>query len=137
VTRVLIAVESDEGDAGAALELGAMLARERQTRVALLTLAHDPPIGACWSLIPGSLTELRAESIERAHMWCTEVVRRLPREIPVESTVRRGRPHRVVDSMLASGGFGAVVLHGSRMGGRRMRRAARRWRALGIDVYLA
>jgi hypothetical protein len=88
-------------------------------------------------LIPSSLRSLVDQTNTNADRHCREAVRGVALDVPVDYGVLCGRPHAVIDAQLTSGEFVAVVVSGPWTSRRRMRRAARRWRDMGVAVHAA
>jgi hypothetical protein len=88
-------------------------------------------------MIPSSLRSLVDQAAAHADHSCREAVRGVAIDVPVDYSVLRGRPHDVIDAQLASGEFAAVVVSGLWTSRRQMRRAARRWREMGVAVHAA
>jgi hypothetical protein len=88
-------------------------------------------------MIPSSLRSLVEQSAMHADRNCREAVRCVALDVPVDYRVLCGRPHDVIDAQVASGEFAAVVVSGLWTSRRQMRRAARRWRDMGVAVHAA
>jgi hypothetical protein len=137
---VLVAFDADAG-VGGVVHVGDVLARERRARLSVVGVARELPSG--WvgvpgvGIIPSSLCTLADRAIAQAGRNCRDSVRGVGADVPVDHRVLCGPPDRVVDSLLATGEFAAVVVHGPWMSKRRMRRAARRWWDGAITVHAA
>ncbi|MEN3284586.1 MAG: hypothetical protein V7607_5726 [Solirubrobacteraceae bacterium] len=137
---VLVAFDADD-DVGGVLHVGAVLARERRARLRVVGVSRALVAEWCCppgtGIIPWSVLTLGERMTAHAQRNCREMVRSVGADVPVDHCVRCGRPDQIVDSVLATGDFVAVVVHGPWTSTRRMRRAARRWRDTGIAVHAA